>query len=102
MFSQAKQAFVTSYEQTDIDEEAKKEAAKRSAEARRQSQIEPEGEKFKTIMVSSATGDQLARTGGFTAFQSNMDRYFGNVRTQAQDLRDIAKNTKKTAEAVSE
>jgi hypothetical protein len=102
MFSQAKQAFVTSYEQTDIDEQAKKEADKRRTEARRQSQIEPEGEKFKTVMVSSATGDQLARTGGFTAFQSNMDRYFGAVKTQAQDIRDISRNTQRTAEAVSE
>ena len=102
MFSQAKQAFVTSYEQTDIDDAAKKEAEKRRTEARRMSQIEPEGEKFKTVMVSSATGDQLARTGGFTAFQSNMDKYFGSVRTQTIDIRDIAKNTKKTADAVSE
>jgi hypothetical protein len=31
-----------------------------------------------------------------------MDRYFGNVRTQAQDIRDIAKNTKRTADAVQE
>ena len=102
MFSQAKQAFVTSYEQTDIDDAAKKEAEKRRTEARRMSQIEPEGEKFKAVMVSSATGDQLARTGGFTAFQSNMDKYFGNVRTQALDIRDISKNTKKTADAVSQ
>ena len=52
--------------------------------------------------VSAATGDQLARTGGFTAFQTNMDRYFGAVRTQAQDIRDIARNTQRTAEAVEE
>lgn len=102
MFSQAKQAFVTSYEQTDIEEQAKRDAEARRREARRQGQIEPEGEKYKMVTVSAASGDQLARTGGFTAFQSNMDRYFGNVRTQAQDLRDIAKNTKKTADAVSE
>lgn len=102
MFSQARQAFVTSYEQTDIDEEAKKEANKRRAEARRLGQIEPEGEKYKMVAVSAATGDQLARTGGFTAFQTNMDRYFGAVRTQAQDIRDIARNTQRTAEAVEE
>jgi hypothetical protein len=46
--------------------------------------------------------DSLAKTGGFTSFQSNLDKYFGSVRTQAQDISDIAANTKKTAEAVSE
>jgi len=46
--------------------------------------------------------DSLARTGGFTSFQANLDKYFGSVRTQAQDISDIAANTKKTAEAVSE
>lgn len=102
MFSQAKQAFVTSYEQTNIEAQAKMEADKRRAEARRLSRIEPEGEKFKMVAVSAASGDQLARTGGFTAFQTNMDRYFGAVRTQAQDIRDISRNTQRTAEAVEE
>lgn len=102
MFSQAKQAFITSYEQTDIEEQAKRDAETRRREARRQGQIEPEGEKFKMVAVSAASGDQLARTGGFTAFQTNMDRYFGAVRTQAQDIRDIARNTQRTAEAVEE
>jgi hypothetical protein len=46
--------------------------------------------------------DSLAKTGGFTSFQANLDKYFGSVRTQAQDISDIAANTKKTAEAVSE
>ena len=99
---QARQAYITAGEEQDAELAARREARDKRAETRRRTMIEPEGEKFKTVMVSSATGDQLARTGGFTAFQSNMDRYFGNVRTQAQDLRDIAKNTKKTAEAVSE
>ncbi len=102
MFSQAKQAFITSYEQTDIEEQAKRDAETRRREARRQGQIEPEGEKFKMVAVSAASGDQLARTGGFTAFQSNMDRYFGAVKTQAQDIRDISRNTQRTADAVSE
>ena len=31
-----------------------------------------------------------------------LDRYFGSVRTQAQDIRDIARNTQRTAEAVEE
>jgi hypothetical protein len=102
MFSQARQAFVTSYEQTDIEAQAKKEAASRRAEIMRKMQLEPEGEKFKTVAVSAASSDALARTGGFTAFQSNMDRYFGAVRTQAMDIRDIARNTQRTAEAVEE
>lgn len=102
MFSQAKQAFVTSYEQTDIEAQAKQEAEARRAEIRRQMQIEPEGEKFKMVTVSAASTDALARTGGFTAFQSNMDRYFGAVKTQAQDIRDISRNTQRTAEAVEE
>jgi hypothetical protein len=63
--------------------------------------IEPEGP-TKTIAISAATGDQLAKTGGFTAFQTNMDRYFGAVKTQAQDIRDIARNTQRTADAVEE
>jgi hypothetical protein len=54
------------------------------------------------VAVSAASSDALARTGGFTAFQGNLDRYFGAVRTQAMDIRDIARNTQRTAEAVEE
>lgn len=102
MFSQAKQAFITSREETDLEEQAKRDAEAKRREARKLGQIEPEGEKFKMVTVSAATGDQLAKTGGFTAFQTNMDRYFGAVKTQAQDIRDIARNTQRTAEAVEE
>lgn len=102
MFSQAMQAFRTSYEQTDIDDQARKDADKLRAEVLRAVQMEPENEKHKMVAVSAATGDQLARTGGFTAFQTNMDRYFGAVKTQAQDIRDISRNTQRTAEAVEE
>ena len=102
MFSQAKQAFITSREETDLEEQAKRDAEAKRREARKLGQIEPEGEKFKMVTVSAATGDQLAKTGGFTAFQTNMDRYFGAVKTQAQDIRDIARNTQRTAEAVED
>ena len=102
LFNQSAEAYTASLNEQDQEVQMRREAREKRAETRRKMMAEPEGEKFKTITVSASTGDQLARTGGFTAFQSNMDRYFGNVRTQAQDLRDIAKNTKKTAEAVSE
>ena len=46
--------------------------------------------------------DSLAKTGGFTSFQTNLDKYFGSVKSQAQDIADISKNTKKTADAVSQ
>jgi hypothetical protein len=99
---QAKQAYITAGEEQDAELAARREAREKRAEVRRKTMIEPEGEKLKTIAVSAATGDQLARTGGFTAFQSNMDRYFGAVKTQAQDIRDISRNTQRTAEAVEE
>jgi hypothetical protein len=102
MLSQAREAFRTSMEESDAEQQSKIEAAAKRAEVRRASQIEPESEKLKMVAVSAASGDQLARTGGFTAFQSNMDRYFGAVKTQAQDIRDISRNTQRTAEAVSE
>jgi len=92
----------TALDEMDAEAEEKRTERQRREEMRAKSKIVEQQTAFKTVAVSASTGDQLARTGGFTAFQSNMDRYFGNVRTQAQDLRDIAKNTKKTAEAVSE
>lgn len=101
-FQQFSQTRRTALEEMDAEAEDKKAERQRREEMRAKSKIVEQQAAFKTVAVSASTGDQLARTGGFTAFQSNMDRYFGNVRTQAQDLRDIAKNTKKTAEAVSE
>jgi hypothetical protein len=101
-FQQFAQSRRAALDEMDAELEGKREARNKRAEVRRKIEMTPEGEKLKTIAVSAATGDQLARTGGFTAFQSNMDRYFGNVRTQAQDIRDIAKNTKRTADAVQE
>ena len=101
-FEQFSQSRRTALDEMDAEAEEKKAERQRREEMRAKSKIVEQQTAFKTVAVSASTGDQLARTGGFTAFQSNMDRYFGNVRTQAQDLRDIAKNTKKTAEAVSE
>lgn len=99
---QTRQAYKTSLEEQDLDLEQRREARNKRAATRRNIEMTAEGEKFKTVAVSAATGDQLARTGGFTAFQTNMDRYFGAVRTQAQDIRDIARNTERTAKAVEE
>jgi len=101
-FQQFAQARRAALDEMDAEIQAKREARDRRAEVRRKIEMTPEGEKFKTVAISAATGDQLARTGGFTAFQTNMDRYFGSVRTQAQDIRDIARNTQRTAEAVED
>ncbi len=101
-FQQFAQARRAALDEMDAEIQGKREARDRRAEVRRKIEMTPEGEKFKTVAVSAATGDQLARTGGFTAFQTNMDRYFGSVKTQAQDIRDIARNTQRTAEAVEE
>lgn len=101
-FQQFAQARRAALDEMDAEIQAKREARDRRAEVRRKIEMTPEGEKFKTVAISAATGDQLARTGGFTAFQTNMDRYFGAVRTQAQDIRDIARNTQRTAEAVED
>ena len=88
-------------DEMDAEVEDKRIERQRREELRKKTQI-LEQTNVKTVAVSASTGDQLARTGGFTAFQSNMDKYFGNVRTQALDIRDISKNTKKTADAVSQ
>jgi len=101
-FQQFAQARRAALDEMDTELEGKREARNKRAEVRRKIEMTPEGEKLKTVAVSAATGDQLARTGGFTAFQSNMDRYFGSVRTQAQDIRDIARHTERTAKAVEE
>jgi len=104
-FQQFAQSRRAALDEMDAEMQAKREAREKRAEVRRKIEMTPEGyegEKFKTVAVSAATGDQLARTGGFTAFQNNMDRYFGAVKTQAQDIRDISRNTQRTAEAVEE
>lgn len=101
-FQQFAQSRRAALDEMDAEIQAKREARDRRADVRRKIEMTPEGEKFKNVAVSAATGDQLARTGGFTAFQTNMDRYFGAVKTQAQDIRDIARNTQRTAEAVEE
>ena len=98
---QARQAYVTAGEEQDAELAARREAREKRAATRRKVMIEPEGP-TKTIAVSAASGDQLAKTGGFTAFQTNLDRYFGSVKSQAQDLRDISRNTERTAKAVEE
>lgn len=102
LFSQSAQAYKSSLDEQDQEVQIRREAREKRAATRRNIEMTAEGEKFKTVAVSAATGDQLARTGGFTAFQTNMDRYFGSVRTQAQDIRDIARNTDRTARAVEE
>jgi len=101
-FQQFSQSRRTALDEMDAEAEDKKAERQRREEMRAKSKVVEQQAAFKTVAVSASTGDQLAKTGGFTAFQSNMDRYFGNVRTQAQDIRDIAKNTKRTADAVQE
>lgn len=101
MFGQFKESFMSSLDDQEQELLNKAERRKQRAGLTREG-VESEGQKFKTVAVSAATGDQLARTGGFTAFQTNMDRYFGSVRTQAQDIRDIARHTERTAKAVEQ
>lgn len=97
-FSQSRRAAM---DEMDAEAESKRLLREKRDEIRKRTRITEETG-FKMVAVSAATGDQLARTGGFTAFQTNMDRYFGAVRTQAQDIRDISRNTQRTAEAVEE
>ena len=101
-FEQFSQSRRTALDEMDAEVEDKRLERQRREELRKKTQFVEQQTTFKTVAVSASTGDQLARTGGFTAFQSNMDKYFGSVRTQTMDIRDIAKNTKKTADAVSE
>jgi hypothetical protein len=100
MFDQMEQSFLSSLEEQDAALVKRREDRKKRSAMKGQS-VKQEAA-FETVAVSAASGDQLARTGGFTAFQTNMDRYFGSVRTQAQDIRDIARNTDRTAKAVEE
>jgi hypothetical protein len=101
ILSQTLQAFTTSLDEQDTELQARRETRERRAELMRKATFEATSA-GKMVAVSAASSDALARTGGFTAFQSNMDRYFGAVRTQAMDIRDIARNTQRTAEAVEE
>jgi hypothetical protein len=100
MGRQFTQSFISSLEEQDAaivkrrEDRAKRLSMKGKAEESVSSLSE------KGLMIQPT--DALARTGGFTSFQSNLDKYFGNVKSQAQDIRDISKNTKKTADAVSE
>jgi len=100
MGRQFTQSFISSLEEQDAaivkrrEDRAKRLSMKGKAEESTSSLSE------KGLMIQPT--DALARTGGFTSFQSNLDKYFGNVKSQAQDIRDISKNTKKTADAVSE
>lgn len=100
MGRQFTQSFISSLEEQDAaivkrrEDRAKRLSMKGKAEESTSSLSE------KGLMIQPT--DALARTGGFTSFQSNLDKYFGSVKTQAQDIRDISKNTKKTADAVSE
>lgn len=100
-FSQARRAAL---DEMDAEMESRRTAREKRAELMRKATFDSRAaEKIVSgVAVSAASSDALARTGGFTAFQSNMDRYFGAVRTQAMDIRDIARNTQRTAEAVEE
>jgi hypothetical protein len=101
ILSQTLQSFRTSLDEQDTELQTRRESRERRAELMRKATFEATSA-GKMVAVSAASSDALARTGGFTAFQSNMDRYFGAVRTQAMDIRDIARNTQRTAEAVEE
>lgn len=101
-FQQFSQSRRTALDEMDAEAEEKRINRQKREEMRRKSMAEQQEQPFKMVAVSAASSDALARTGGFTAFQSNMDRYFGAVKTQAQDIRDISRNTQRTAEAVSE
>jgi hypothetical protein len=100
MFDQAEQAFISSIEEQERDVEARTEKRKRRSEIRRKSLGEDKTTGFEVSRMQPT--DALARTGGFTAFQSSLDKYFGPVRSQAQDISDIARNTRETADAVKE
>lgn len=95
------QSYRSALEEQDAEIEARRQSREKRAELMRKATFQASAAE-KTVAVSAASSDALARTGGFTAFQSNMDKYFGAVRTQAMDIRDIARNTQRTAEAVEE
>ena len=99
-FQQFAQSRRTALDEMDAEAEAKAQARAKRAEIRAKTGFEAEPVKSKMVAVSAASSDALAKTGGFTGFQGNLDKYFGAVRSQADDLKDIARNTKRTADAV--
>lgn len=101
-FQQFAQSRRSALDEIDAETEARAQARTKRAEIRAKTAFETEPSKFKTVAVSAASSDALARTGGFTGYQSNLDKYFGAVRSQADDLKDIARNTKRTADAVQD
>lgn len=100
MGRQFNQSFLSSLEEQEAALTKKREDRVKRSALRGQSTEATSNLSQKGLMIQPT--DSLARTGGFTSFQANLDKYFGSVRTQAQDISDIAANTKKTAEAVSE
>lgn len=100
MGRQFNQSFLSSLEEQEAALTKKREDRVKRSAMRGQSTEATSNLSQKGLMIQPT--DSLARTGGFTSFQANLDKYFGSVRTQAQDISDIAANTKKTAEAVSE
>lgn len=102
LFSQSAQAYTAALDEMDAETEARAEGRKKRAEIRAKTAFETDSSKFKMVAVSAASSDALARTGGFTGYQANLDKYFGAVRSQTDDLKDIARNTKRTADAVQD
>jgi len=100
MGRQFNQSFLSSLEEQEAALTKKREDRVKRSALRGQSTEATSNLSQKGLMIQPT--DSLARTGGFTSFQANLDKYFGSVRNQAQDISDIAANTKKTAEAVSE
>jgi hypothetical protein len=100
MFKQFGQSFMESLDEQQRELTKKGEDRKKRASLTREAVETTSSLSEKGLMIQPS--DSLARTGGFTSFQTNLDKYFGNVKSQAQDIRDISKNTKKTADAVSE
>ena len=100
MFGQFAQSFRSSLDDQEQELISKRERRKQRVGLTREGVESKSSLSQKGLMIQPT--DSLAKTGGFTSFQTNLDKYFGSVRTQAQDISDIAKNTKKTADAVSE
>lgn len=100
MFGQFAQSFMSSLDDQEQELINKRERRKKRSELTREGIESKSSLSEKGLMIQPS--DSLAKTGGFTSFQSNLDKYFGNVKSQAQDIRDISKNTKRTADAVSE
>ena len=100
MFGQFAQSFMSSLDDQEQELINKRERRKKRSELTREGVESKSSLSEKGLMIQPS--DSLAKTGGFTSFQTNLDKYFGNVKSQAQDIRDISKNTKRTADAVSE